>query len=116
MKLEIELWHLISLALTAGGAFFALVKMMLAQFERRETERHEQLREAMAKIEIDIRADAAQWGRIERELLALKAELPINYVRRDDFVRVQSVIEAKLDGLALRIENASLKRRGMDRE
>ena len=41
----------------------------------------------------------------------MKADLPLAYVRREDFVRNQSVIEAKLDGLALRIENLTLRGR-----
>ena len=38
-----------------------------------------------------------------------QAELPVAYVRREDWARGQSVIEAKLDGLALRYENILLK-------
>lgn len=45
----------------------------------------------------------------ERNLLLLKADLPLHYVRREDYVRNQTVIEAKLDGLALRLENLKLR-------
>ncbi|MDF5991266.1 hypothetical protein P4119_17475 [Pseudomonas aeruginosa] len=41
--------------------------------------------------------------------MSLKAELPIQYVRREDYIRGQSVIEAKLDGLAVKLENAQLR-------
>ena len=41
--------------------------------------------------------------------MGLKAELPVAYVRRDDYIRGQSVLEAKLDGLATKIENAQLR-------
>ena len=37
--------------------------------------------------------DILAWQRVERDLFALRAELPANYVRRPDFDR----IEAKLD-------------------
>lgn len=33
----------------------------------------------------------------------------MTYVMRDDYVRNQTVIEAKLDSVALRIENLQLK-------
>lgn len=110
MTLQLELWHAISLVIVIIGGFFTLGKVALNQMERAEDLRHKALHQQMNKIEQDIRAESAQWQRIERELLALKADLPLNYVRRDDFVRIQSVIESKLDGLALRIENAQLKR------
>ena len=32
-----------------------------------------------------------------------------DYVRREDYIRGQSVIESKLDGLALKIENVQLR-------
>jgi hypothetical protein len=35
--------------------------------------------------------------------------MPLHYVRREDYVRNQTVIEAKLDALALRLENVRLK-------
>lgn len=110
MTLQLELWHAISLGLSIIGGFAVLGRFALAQFERREDERHAALHAQMAGIERVTREEAAQWQRIERELLSLKADLPLNYVRRDDFVRVQSIIESKLDGLALRIENSNLKR------
>ena len=48
-------------------------------------------------------------AQLERSFLKFQAELPVNYVRREDWVRGQSVIEAKLDSLALRMENIQLK-------
>lgn len=50
--------------------------------------------------------------KVQRELLELKAELPRTFVFRDDYVRGQTVIEAKLDALATRIENQQLKKKG----
>ena len=43
---------------------------------------------------------AKAWGRLEREFLRFKADMPVDYVRRHDYVRSQSVIEAKLDAIA----------------
>ncbi len=110
MNVQLELWHLILLLLSFFGAAGGGIKFLFDLFDAREVERHAVLEAQLSAIERVTREDAAQWQRVERELLALKADLPLNYVRRDDFVRVQSVIEAKLDGLALRIENFQLKR------
>lgn len=43
--------------------------------------------------------------KLQRDLLVLRAELPEKYVRREDYVRGQSIIESKLDALAVRLEN-----------
>jgi hypothetical protein len=37
--------------------------------------------------------------KLERELLELKADLPASYVRREDFIRFDVVINSKLDKL-----------------
>ena len=46
---------------------------------------------------------------IEREFLRFQADLPVLYVRREDYVRGQSVIEAKLDALYSKLEVVQLK-------
>ena len=46
---------------------------------------------------------------LERQMLHWKADLPLQYVRREDFIRNQTIIESKLDGLACKIENAQLR-------
>ena len=55
------------------------------------------------------REEAAQWQRIERDLLRMQAEMPLHYVRREDYIRGQSVIEAKLDALGSKLEAAQLR-------
>ena len=35
--------------------------------------------------------------------------MPLHYVRREDYIRGQSVIEAKLDGVADKLEKAQLR-------
>jgi hypothetical protein len=44
------------------------------------------------------------YQRMERQVLELKAELPLCYVRREDFIREELTINAKLDHLRDLIE------------
>mgnify|MGYP007048148468 FL=1 len=53
--------------------------------------------------------DADAVRQLERDLMELRAELPERYLRREDYIRGQSIIEAKLDGLAMKIENAQMR-------
>ena len=120
MKIEMELWHLITLLLAFFGCVGAFGKILINQFEKRLSERfkaQEQAREIGSKALqqtlnqhlIDERNTAAQLISIERDFLTWKAELPLQYVRREDYVRNQTIIEAKLDAVALKIENLQLK-------
>jgi hypothetical protein len=47
---------------------------------------------------------AKDYARLERSLLELKAELPLQYVRKEDDIRQQVTINAKLDRLAEKID------------
>ena len=46
----------------------------------------------------------------ERDLLRIKGDIAQQYVRRDDFVRLESTISSKLDSLAEKIDH--LRERG----
>lgn len=120
MKIEFELWHLITLLLMFFGAMAAVGKLLFGQLQRHLDDRfaaqdearranHEALSGRLDAIESTNREEANQWQRVERELMAMKADMPLNYVRREDYIRGQSVIEAKLDGLAAKLENAVLR-------
>lgn len=127
MTLQVEFWvlltFLVGLLLSFLGAAFAMGRILLSQFEKRldvrfaaqESARqlHSEHWDArFAALEKGAHEEAGQWRRVERDLMGLKAELPLHYVRREDYIRGQSVIEAKLDGLAARFENVVLRHGG----
>ncbi len=120
MQVTLDLWHVISLAVSFFGASAAAGKLLLSQTQRHLDERfnsqesaraanHEQVSRRLDGMEAAAREESGNWARIERDLLAMKADLPLHYVRREDYIRGQSVIESKLDGLALKIENVQLR-------
>jgi len=100
--MRIELWQLISLALTVLGVLMGLGKILLAQIDKR-------LEQRFGAVEREVQRARESERNFERELLQLKADLPLHYVRREDYVRNQTVIEAKLDALALKLENVQLR-------
>lgn len=119
-NVQIELWHLITLAGAAVMGFWAVAKVTGAQFQKQLDARftaqeearranHKQLSDRLGAIESASREDAAQWQRVERELLNLKADLPLHYVRREDYVQAIATIMTKLDAMALRFENILLR-------
>lgn len=120
MQVTLDLWHVISLAVSFFGASAAAGKLLLSQTQRhldtrftaQETARaanHDQVSRRLDSMEEAARSEMGNWQRIERDLLKLQADMPLHYVRREDHIRGQSVIESKLDGLALKIENVQLR-------
>ena len=120
MKIELELWHLILLLMAFFGALAGGGKLLLVQTLRHLDERsalqeksriaeHKQVSDRLDRIETVNREEAANWLRIERDLMSLRADLPLNYVRREDYIRGQSILEAKIDGLGSKLEIAQLR-------
>lgn len=113
MSLSIDFWQLIGLLISGLGAVFGVVwgvvKVALTQAQRHQDTSHAQLIQRLETIEKANQTEAGQWHRIEREILQLKSELPLNYVRREDYVQAVATIMAKLDAMSLRFENILLK-------
>lgn len=55
-----------------------------------------------------LKEEALKIAHVERSLLELKAELPREYVRREDHIRYSAVIEAKLDAHGEALHNIKL--------
>ena len=70
-----------------GALNLAAIRMLLKQHEIGDRERFDALR----------REGTDYSHAIEHELSGLKAGLPIDYVRRDDWIRFGAVIDTKLD-------------------
>jgi hypothetical protein len=85
------------LLLGVVALFAGLVKFFLDRYLAQMEKRFDQLEDAIA-------GEAEGVSALREELLRLKAELPIHYVRREDDIRNQTVINAKLDALYMKIE------------
>ena len=110
MTLQIDFWQLLGLLISGLGALWGVVKVAATQAQRHQDAAHAQLVTRLESIEQASRAEAGNWQRVEREILQLKAELPLNYVRREDYVQSTATIMAKLDAISLRFENVLLQR------
>lgn len=109
MTVQIDLWHIVSLVLTGLGGFITMARWLVGQYDRRSVEREAGIQKALVHhLEQEEKA-VAQMQALERDFLRFQADMPLNYVRREDYIRGQSVIEAKLDALAGKLEIAQLK-------
>jgi len=120
MTVQVEFWQLVTLLIAFLGFLFAAGKLLLSQIDRRLNDRFEAMESAREQagrhwdekfgtVIDQNRREAEGWAELERAFLRFQAELPLHYVRREDYVRGQSVIEAKLDALYNKLEVVQMK-------
>ncbi|PAT41201.1 hypothetical protein CK623_02880 [Vandammella animalimorsus] len=120
MTLQIEFTWLVGLLLTFFGAAAGIGKLLLSQHQRHQDRRFNELERGNHKLQTDLakrldsietasHSQAERVHQLERDLLRFQAELPMQYVRREDYIRGQSTIEAKLDSLAGKLEIYQLR-------
>lgn len=117
--IQIEFWQLVLMTAALIGALctaaWALISIIVKQFtsqldqrfegqEELRTERETALDKRFQALEKAIKSEGDGWRTVERELLELKAALPIQYLRREDAIRQEVVIHSKLDALAAKID------------
>ncbi|MGO1073212.1 hypothetical protein [Lysobacter sp. CA199] len=115
MKVEFDIGHLITLVIFIVGSYGAIAMIALKQAERWLTtrlsaidekmgDRFDTLSERMDGFETQSNRDRDEWRQIERAFLEFKADLPMRYTQREDFIRGQTIIEAKLDAVMSKVE------------
>lgn len=86
--INIEFWQLVGFLLSFLGVCWGFGKMLLAQFQAQQDERQRAQDRLQGKVE-----------HMERSLAEFNAQLPMTYVLRDDYIRNQVVLEAKIDNM-----------------
>ena len=93
MTVQIELPQIIALIVSLLGLLMGFGKFLLSQIDNR-----------LHKIEGQHAQEIQEWRKLEREVMQLRADLPDKYVRREDYIRGQTVLESKMDALYQRID------------
>ena len=86
--ISIEFWQLVMFAISILGGYWGFAQRQLAQYQKQQEERHERqdkINESMAAL--------------GKEFLEFQAKLPMTYVLRDDYIRGQAILEAKMDAV-----------------
>ena len=86
--------------------------MIALQAEKRSNEKFAALQDSIASVGRDMRREADAARQLETSFLRFQAELPRDYVRRDDFVQAIGSISTRIDNFALRVERALDNRNG----
>jgi hypothetical protein len=98
---------------------FAFGRILLSQFDKRMDERHkasqvlrETENETRRKAEKDLRdslqMEAGRISALRDDLSKFMSQLPLHYVRREDWIRFSATIDSKLDRLADLVMKANI--------
>ena len=79
--IAIEFWQIVGFLLSFLGVCWMFGKMLLTQYQSRVTELQQKAEN------------------LEKSINNLHATLPLNYVLREDYIRGQAVLEAKMDAV-----------------
>lgn len=104
----------VMLVLAFLGCVFAFGRILLQQFERRMNERFTAIDKTHAlevsAVQGQQQADGERLARLIDEVRILGSNLPLQYVRREDWIRFSSSIDHKLDRLAELVMKTGLDR------
>ena len=94
-------WQVAAMLLIAFGCtIFGFGRVLLNQFEKRMDERRKTNADAIKALSLKLDVESAQIRELERNVTNAVGELPLHYVRREDWIRFSATIDAKLDRLA----------------
>lgn len=85
---SIDFWQLVGFLLSFLGVCWGFGKMLLAQFQAQQDERQKAQDKLSDKVE-----------NLETLFAEQKAVLPEKFVLREDYIRNQAVLEAKMDSI-----------------
>jgi len=106
MQIQLELWHLISLAVTVIGAYAAIAKMLMSQVTKGIDDKFGLVTKLIESLSQQGEKYGADVLRLERELAALRLEMMRDFTRREDHNQAIASIRVGLDNMSLRIEKA----------
>lgn len=114
---SINLWDVLKVVVPLfvawSGLLIGIIKWFLANYHKGLSEKFKNISEQITANNSDSarRNDSTneELRRIDREILEMRAMLPEKYVRREDAIREQVMISAKLDALAAMINNIVLR-------
>lgn len=86
MAIEVDFWHLVGLLLGFIGSLCSFAMVLVRQIDTRIDRQNERI------------------SRVEGLWQEMQARLPVEYQRREDAIRFETVLNAKLDSIGARIE------------
>lgn len=99
-------WEMVSVAVVVLLALFGLLVRIIKWLLDRYVEA---VKAQIGMMATQITAHAGDLARLDKEILKLRAEVARDCFTRNDHIRYETVINAKVDALGTKIENLMLR-------
>jgi hypothetical protein len=101
---NIGLPEIIALLLAFGALLGAFGKVLLSQINKQFSAAEDARRQTAEHWDSKFRDLESQLRENERQMANLRADLPMQYVRREDWIRFSGTIDAKLDNINTKLD------------
>ena len=109
MTLQLEAYQVFLIVSTVLTAVIGTIKIMGNQINANIQQNFESTNLKIEQVAKQAEEGQKEVRALERQFLEFKADMPFRYIARDDYIRGQTVIEAKLDALAEKLEKVQIK-------
>lgn len=109
MTFQLEPYQVFIILSTAIGAIVGMIKIMGNQINKNIQQNFESTNQKIEEVAKQAAKGQEEVRALERQFLEFKADMPFRYIARDDYIRGQTIIEAKLDAVADKLEKVQIK-------
>lgn len=96
MTIQVDFWHIVGLLLSFIGVLTSFGMILLKQIDHRIDNQNNRI------------------STLEKDFAEHKAKMPLEYQRREDAIRFETVLNAKLDTIYNRVDQ--IRDRGTDKQ
>lgn len=115
MAFQLETYQWVSLLITVISLVIGAVKVLWGRIELNLNTNFKTFQGQLEEVSKQVAESQRDVRELERKFYDFQIQLPHTYVAREDYIRGQTVIEAKLDALASKLENVQI-RQGMNKQ
>ena len=115
MAFQLETYQWVSLLITVISVVVGAVKILWGRIELNLNTNFKTVQSQLEEVSKQAAKSQHDVQELERKFYQFQIDLPHTYVAREDYTRGQTIIEAKLDSLASKIENIQI-RQGMNKQ
>lgn len=109
MAIQLEAYQWISVLITFISIVVGTVKILWGRIELNLNTNFKTVQNQLEDVSKQAAKSQQDVRELERKFYQFQIDLPHSYVAREDYIRGQTVIEAKLDALASKLETVQIK-------
>lgn len=109
MAIQLEAYQWILLLITVISTVIGTVKILWGRIELNLNTNFKSFQSQLEDVSKEAAKSQHDVRELERKFYQFQIDLPHSYVAREDYIRGQTVIEAKLDALASKLETVQIK-------